>query len=162
MGAVEAVQRGAAGSGIALVAIVVADVAEIAASGPLQHVAAERRHVAELRTGGELERLGDDRIVRAAYPALSATSDIRAIAPSRRLPPSSSICRPAAASGLMSTSAPGRITSSFIRSISVVPPASGWTRLRSADRCRTPPRPAPVWQRRHRLPPFDRRTVACA
>ena len=61
--AVDAVHRGAAGAGIALVAGATARVAEIAAAGPLQHVAAERRHVAQLRAGGELQRLGDDRIV---------------------------------------------------------------------------------------------------
>jgi hypothetical protein len=57
---------------------------------------------------------------------LAATSDIRASAPSRRLPPSRLIVDHPGLSELMSTTADGRITSSFIRSISVVPPASGW------------------------------------
>jgi len=37
------------------------------------------------------------------------------------------ICDQRGASGLMSTIVPGRITSSFIKSIRVVPPASTWT-----------------------------------
>src|SRR5689334_9857663 len=56
----------------------------------------------------------------------AATSDIFASAPSRRCSPPGSIADQPCARGLMSTIAAGRITSSFIRSISVVPPASGW------------------------------------
>ena len=53
--AVEAVQRRAARARIALVALGVGDVAEIGAARALQHVAAEARHVADLRAGGELQ-----------------------------------------------------------------------------------------------------------
>src|SRR3954451_15930022 len=63
VGPVESIERGAARSGVALVAIAVTHVTEISASSTLQHVAAERRHVAELWTCGELERLGDNRII---------------------------------------------------------------------------------------------------
>jgi len=52
---IEAVDRRAAGSRVALVAIGVADIAEIAAACPLQDIASERCHVAELRTGGKLQ-----------------------------------------------------------------------------------------------------------
>ena len=103
MGAIEAFQRGAAGSRIALVAIGVADVAEIAAAGALQDVAAERRHVAQLRAGGELERIGDHGIVALdlriggdiRHPRQRAEPQVSAV--EHRSPTS---CRP---SGLMST-----------------------------------------------------------
>ena len=51
------------GSWIALVAIIVTDVAEVSAPGPLQDVAAERRHVPQLRTGGEFEAIRNHWIV---------------------------------------------------------------------------------------------------
>src|ERR1700678_1138643 len=60
---VEAIHRGASRSRIALIAIVVADVAEVSAAGPLQDVAAERRHVPQLRAGGELEAIRNHWIV---------------------------------------------------------------------------------------------------
>ena len=52
MGAIETLQRGAAGTGVALVAVRIADIAEIAAARPLQNIAAQRRHVAQLRARG--------------------------------------------------------------------------------------------------------------
>ena len=53
--------RGAAGAGIALVAVGIGGVAEIGAASALKHVAAKRGHVADLRGGGELQRLRDHR-----------------------------------------------------------------------------------------------------
>src|SRR6185312_13162649 len=63
MAAIKAFQGSTAGSGIALVAGVVTDVAEIAAPRPLQDIPAERRHVAQLRARSKLEGIGNDRIV---------------------------------------------------------------------------------------------------
>jgi hypothetical protein len=60
---VPSIHRGAAGSRIARIAVVVTHVAEVGAAGALQDVAAERGHVSELRTGGQLQRVGDDRII---------------------------------------------------------------------------------------------------
>ncbi len=60
---VDAVQRGAAGAGIALVAIGVGRVSKVGATRALQDVAAEQGHVADLRTGGELKRLGNYGVV---------------------------------------------------------------------------------------------------
>ena len=54
----------------------------------------------------------------------SATSDIRAMAPRRKWSADSSIADHCDASGLISTIVRGRMTSSFIRSIRVVPPAT--------------------------------------
>ena len=54
---VEAVERRAAGARLALVAGATAPVAEIGAAGPLQQVAADRRHVADLRRGAGEQRL---------------------------------------------------------------------------------------------------------
>ena len=126
MGAVEAVQRGAAGARIALVAIAIADVAEIAAARPLQDIAAERRHVAQLRAGGKLERVRDHRIIAldfgiccdVGHPRQRAEPQIAALEIDRG---------PRACERVDVDDGGGRITSSFIRSISVVPPASGWT-----------------------------------
>ena len=61
--AVDATQRGAAGARLALVACAPGWIAEIIAPGPLQYIAAERRHVANLRAGSEIEGLGDDRVI---------------------------------------------------------------------------------------------------
>src|SRR5205823_4150148 len=61
--AVDATQRGAAGARLALVACAPGWIAEIIAPGPLQYIAAERRHVADLRAGSEIEGLGDDRVI---------------------------------------------------------------------------------------------------
>jgi hypothetical protein len=44
------------------VAVVVADVAKIRAAGALQDIAAERRHIAQLRTDGKLQRIRDHRV----------------------------------------------------------------------------------------------------
>ena len=63
MHTVNSFQRGAARSGIALIAVAVADVAEISASRALQNVSAEGGHVSKLLAGGEPERVGDHRIV---------------------------------------------------------------------------------------------------
>jgi hypothetical protein len=59
--AVVAVQGGAAGAGRALVAGV-DGVAEVVAAGALHEVAADRRHVADLRAGAREERLGERRV----------------------------------------------------------------------------------------------------
>ena len=61
--AVDAVQCGAAGARFALVARAPGRIAEIIAPGPLQYIAAERRHIAELRAGREIEGLRDDRVI---------------------------------------------------------------------------------------------------
>ncbi len=61
--AVDTVQRGAAGAGLTLVARAPGRIAEIITPRPLQYIAAERRHVAELRAGGEIEGLGDHRVI---------------------------------------------------------------------------------------------------
>jgi hypothetical protein len=54
--------RGATRTGMPLIAVAVTDITEIAASRALQNIAAERCHVSQLRTSGELERVGDQRI----------------------------------------------------------------------------------------------------
>lgn len=59
MHAIDAVHRGTAGAGIALVAVLIGDIAKVVATRPLHHVAAERRHVAQLSAGGELQRIRD-------------------------------------------------------------------------------------------------------
>src|SRR5260370_33372667 len=63
MHAVNSLQRGAARSGVALVAVVIADVAEIGASRALENVSAKGGHVSKLLAGSELERVGDHGIV---------------------------------------------------------------------------------------------------
>jgi len=60
--AVDAVQRRAARARDALVAGGPTRVAEVRAPRPLQDVAAQRRHVAELRAGGKLQALRDGRV----------------------------------------------------------------------------------------------------
>src|SRR5438046_6269816 len=61
--AVDAVQRGAAGAGLALIARAPGWIAEIIAPGALQYIAAERGHVADLRAGREIEGLRNDRVI---------------------------------------------------------------------------------------------------
>src|SRR5207237_2569537 len=63
MRTIEALDRGAAGPRRALVAIRIGSVAKIRAPRALEHVAAERRHVADLLAGRKRERLRDHRIV---------------------------------------------------------------------------------------------------
>ena len=50
--------------GVRLLQSVQLRVAEIGAARALEHIAAERRHVADLRAGGELQALRDDGIIR--------------------------------------------------------------------------------------------------
>ena len=61
--ALQAVERRAAGAGTALVAGRPGGVAEIVAARPLQHVAAEGRHVAQLGAGRQREALGQHGIM---------------------------------------------------------------------------------------------------
>ncbi len=60
---VQAVDRFAARTGIALVAGGPGRIAKIRTPRPLKHVAAERRHVAKLSARGLLQALSNDRIV---------------------------------------------------------------------------------------------------
>ncbi len=61
--AVDAFQRRAARTRLPLVAGAPVGVAEIRAAGPLQHIAGQRAHVADLGAGGQRQAVGDHRIV---------------------------------------------------------------------------------------------------
>lgn len=63
--ALHAVARGAARAGVALVAGVEADVVEVMAARALHQIAADRRHIAQLRRGAGQQRGLQQRIVRA-------------------------------------------------------------------------------------------------
>src|SRR5437763_13918028 len=78
--AVDAVQRGAAGAGLALIARAPGWIAEIIAPGALQYIAAERGHVADSRAGRELEGLRHSRVTPPDVGALSCASPRRGAA----------------------------------------------------------------------------------
>ncbi len=61
--AIDPLQGSTAGAGLALVAGAPVGIAEIGTPGALQHIAAERAHVADLSAGGQHQAVGDHRIV---------------------------------------------------------------------------------------------------
>jgi hypothetical protein len=63
MRAVESLHRGTARAWVALVAFGIGRVAEIGATGALQDISAQARHVPQLLAGGELERACERREV---------------------------------------------------------------------------------------------------
>jgi hypothetical protein len=64
MHAIKPAHRRAARTRIALIAFAIRDIAKIRAAGPLQYVATEARHIAELLAGGLGQRLGNNGIIR--------------------------------------------------------------------------------------------------
>ena len=92
MGAIKAFHRRAAGSGIALVAGVVADVTEIGAARALQDIAAQRRHVTKLRTRGKFQRIRHHGIIfldfrvggDVRHPSHGAKAQVSAVKADRR------------------------------------------------------------------------------
>ena len=84
--AVLAIDRRAAAAGIALVARRERQLAEVRAARALHQVAADRRHVAQLRRGAGEQRLRDDREALWRTSGCGATSLMRASAP-MRIPP---------------------------------------------------------------------------
>ena len=119
--AVEAVDRRAAAAGLALVAGR-GRVVEIEAARPLQEIAAGRRHVAQLLRGAGQDRARQQRIalldqrvigeIGVRHERADAQAAVRGL-----------LDRLRSGSREMSISRDGRSTSSFIRSIRLVPPA---------------------------------------
>ena len=134
----------AAGARLALVAGGPARIAEIIAARPLQHIAAQRRHVADLRAGGQLQRLGDDGIVALHQPDGRAASAMRTKRAQMQAIARPTSIAPKLRREIVDVDQPsGRMTSSFIRSSSVVPPARNCAGAASAARGRQRPRSRP-------------------
>ena len=111
--AIDAKLGGAAGTGFALVAGCPASIAKIVAAGALQHGAAERRHIAQLRACRLQERLGKHGIIAADERVVGGFRH----AHQRAAPKSAVISRDRPKLGLQRgdvDDAPCRGTSSFI------------------------------------------------
>ena len=129
--AVDALDRRAAAAGLALVAGR-RGVVEIVAARPLQQVAAGRCHVAQLLRGARQDRAGEQRIalldqrmvgeIGIRHERADAQAAVRRLLDRRRA--AAARCRSAAS---------GRSTSSFIRSIRLVPPAMNFARRIGGD-----------------------------
>ena len=118
--AVEAVDRVAALARAALVAARTFVVVEIGAAGALEEVAADRRHVADLRRGAGQDRAGQHRVALAHGAVLGDRACSSRAAPISRPPSSRSSIAPDRP--VTSTSAVGRSIVSRIRSTRLVPP----------------------------------------
>ena len=125
--AVDAVDRGAAGARLALVARR-GGVVEVQAARALQQIAAVGRHVAQLRRRAGEDRIGEQRIARLD---LRVVGDV-AVGHQRAEPQPAvlGLLDRVERQSVMSMRCDGRATFSFIRSMRLVPPAMNRGRVR--------------------------------